>query len=84
MQASPQIVQEPTNRQTKKGELSRLISAAVINQGFRSLLLADPKKALKLGFNGEVFFIDVEEQEIISSIQAGTLSEFAIQVADYQ
>ena len=58
-------------------ELSRLITAAVINRGFRQMLLDNPKQAMELGYKGETFALDMEEQDLISSIQAGTLAEFA-------
>ena len=58
-------------------ELSRLITAAVINRGFRQMLLDNPKQALESGYKGETFMLDKDEQDLISSIQAGTLAEFA-------
>jgi hypothetical protein len=61
--------------------LSRLITAAVINQSFRSLLLSNPEKALTTGFNGEAFRLDRDERELVLSIRATSLSEFAVKVA---
>jgi hypothetical protein len=62
-------------------ELSRLISAAVVNQKFCSLLLADPALALNTGYGGEAFRLPTEEQELILSIRATSLADFALQLA---
>ncbi len=62
-------------------ELSRLISAAVVNQKFCSLLLADPALALATGYGGEAFRLATEEQELILSIRATSLADFALQLA---
>jgi len=61
--------------------LSRLITAAVINQSFRSLLLSNPEKALTTGYNGETFRLDRDERELVLSIRATSLSDFAVKVA---
>jgi hypothetical protein len=57
--------------------LGRLIAAAVINKMFCRLLLEDPAEAVRQGFNGEKFGLSPNTQEMISSIQASTLPEFA-------
>ena len=62
-------------------ELSRLISAAVVNQKFCDLLLADPALALTTGYGGEAFRLATEEQELILSIRATSLADFALQLA---
>jgi hypothetical protein len=36
-------------------ESSRLLTAAVVNRRFRQMLLADPGRALALGYGGEAF-----------------------------
>jgi len=61
--------------------LSRLITAAVINQSFRSLLLSNPEKALTAGYHGESFRLDRDERELVLSIRATSLSDFAVKVA---
>lgn len=61
-------------------ELSRLITAAVVNREFCNLLLADPAMALAAGYNGEAFHLATEEQELILSIRATTLADFARQL----
>lgn len=61
-------------------ELSRLLTAAVVNQDFCKLLLANPAMALATGYNGEPFDLAADEQELISSIRATTLADFATQL----
>lgn len=63
------------------GELSRLISAAVVNQEFCSLLLSNPARALAAGYYGERFHLASQEEQLVLSIQAATLAEFAKQLA---
>ncbi len=60
--------------------LSRLISAAVINRGFRDLLLSNPEKALSMGVNGETFRLNRDERELVLSIRASSLADFAVKV----
>jgi hypothetical protein len=60
--------------------LNGLICAAVVNQKFHDLLLGDPTTALQTGFNGEQFLLTAEEQELVLSIQAASLADFAAQV----
>ena len=61
-------------------EVSRLLTAAVINQNFRRLLLADPAAAIKSGFNGENFLLAPHLKDHIVSIRARTLADFASQI----
>ncbi len=61
--------------------LSRVFAAAVVNQQFREMLLHDPHTALQKGYMGEAFLLSKEEQELIISIRANTLSELAREVS---
>ena len=63
-------------------ELSRLLTAAVVNQKFCILLLANPARAVATGYNGEPFDLAAEEQELIFSIRATSLADFAKQLAN--
>jgi hypothetical protein len=65
-------------------ELSRLLTAAVINQRFCHLLLTYPAKALAVGFNGESFRLAMDERERVLSIQAKNIADFARQLAENQ
>ncbi len=63
-------------------ELSRLLTAAVVNPRFCKLLLSDPAKALTNGYNGETFRFAKEERERILSIKAQSLPDFAGQLIE--
>jgi len=67
-------------KRTPSANISRIITAAVINQSFRQLLLSNPEKAISTGFNGESFRLERDEQELILSIKATTLADFATKV----
>jgi len=73
-------MRKKTQGQQPSCEISRLLSAAVINKGFRELLLSDPARALAQGYFGETFSLDIEQQTRILSIQADSLSDFARQI----
>jgi len=80
-------ISHPTRQKRKKTqgqqpscEISRLLSAAVINKGFRELLLSDPARALAQGYFGETFSLDNDQQTRILSIQADSLRDFARQI----
>ena len=59
---------------------SRIISAAVINERFCNLLLKDPEKAITGGYSGETFELNMEDKQILSSIRASSLSDFALKL----
>jgi hypothetical protein len=71
----------PYRHQAPSANISRLISAAVVNQRFCKLLLTNPEKAIATGYNGETFRLDRNEQELILSIQANSLADFAVKVS---
>ena len=81
---SPSLYQRAMRPRTNGRELSRLVTAAVVNQGFRNILLANPESALASGYNGEVFYLGTEDQDAILSIRAATLADFAMQLATHQ
>ena len=63
-------------------EVSRLLTAAIINQSFRKMLLNDPAKAIAGGYSGERFQMNSTEKHQVTSIHASTLAEFATQLAE--
>ncbi len=65
-------------------EISRLITAAVVNKNFCNLLLNNPAEAIASGYNGESFFLASDEQELIFSIHAVSLADFAMQLTKHQ
>ena len=62
-------------------EYSRILSAAVINKGFREKLLKDPARAIARGFNGETFHLTDDEKKQLTALKGLSLSEFALQIA---
>ena len=62
-------------------EYSRILSAAVINQQFRNLLLNDPDQAVSRGFNGESFDLSSKEKDELTSLKGLSLADFASQLA---
>lgn len=65
---------------TDHTELSRLLTAAIVNEQFKTLLLDDPGSALANGYLGETFQLTEEERALLVSIRAGTLTELAKQL----
>jgi hypothetical protein len=65
-----------------RSDINRVLTAAVINTQFRSLLLKNPGKAISRGYAGEQFKLGSEEQHKLASIKATNLAEFAWKVND--
>jgi hypothetical protein len=77
-------LQEPLHPSTKfrsQQEISRILTAAVINTRFRQMLLSNPARAIAMGFGGEAFHLGIEEKKCLASIQATSLADFASQLA---
>lgn len=64
-----------TSRDTDS--IARLLVAAAINPRFCATLLADPQYAAQKGFGGEGFPLSPSTLEVLGSVRASTLSEFA-------
>jgi len=62
-------------------EYSRILTAAVINNQFRKLLLANPGKAIESGYAGETFYLAREEKKKVAAIRATSLADFATQLS---
>jgi hypothetical protein len=60
--------------------LSQVFAAAVVNKQFCDMLLNDPSIALQNGYLGETFSLSKEEEDLIVSIRANSLSDLAKQV----
>jgi hypothetical protein len=58
-------------------ELSRLLAAAVVNPQFENLLINAPQVALQQGYQEESFLLTQEERDLVLSIHAVSLAEFA-------
>jgi hypothetical protein len=74
----------PTSPASNFGELSRLLTAAVVNRNFCNMLLTNPANALDAGYNGESFRLAKEEKALILSINAKSLTEFAMKITGNQ
>ncbi len=60
--------------------LHRLFAAAVVSDQFRETLLREPEAALANGYLGQTFALTDQEQTIIKSVRASTLTDLAQQV----
>lgn len=65
---------------TRSNGFNRIFAAAVVNRQFCDMLLKNPQEALQKGYLGETFTLTPEENALIASIQANTLSDLAKQV----
>jgi hypothetical protein len=61
-------------------EVSRIMTAAVVNQHFRQDLLNNPRRAIENGYGDENFILEEEHTECLEKIKAKSLEEFATQV----
>jgi len=68
------------SRLNSSSGLSQVFAAAVVDQQFRDMLLHDPSKALQRGYLGESFSLSEEEQDLLTSIRAQSLSDLAKQI----
>jgi hypothetical protein len=68
------------SRPNSSSGLSQVFAAAVVNQQFCDMLLQNPSIALQRGYLGETFSLSEEEQDLITSIRAHSLSDLAKQV----
>jgi hypothetical protein len=64
----------------REREYSRILTAAVVNEKFRRLLLTNPEMAIRNGFGGEAFNLAKDETERLSAIHAASLADFAKQM----
>jgi hypothetical protein len=69
---------------SKLGEISRLLSAAVVSPRFCKLLLSDPETALRVGYQSESFHLSPEEKLWVLSTRAENLSDFAAEMINNQ
>jgi hypothetical protein len=68
----------PSQRSERSG-FTTLFAVAIVNRDFRNLLLHDPKAALENGYLGERFYLSDDEQNLLISIQAKSLTDLAKQ-----
>lgn len=77
----PDFLYPLTKAPSRKQEFSRLLTAAVINSHFCSLLLNDPLTAAAEGYDGERFALNPQEMNALNTIHAASLRDFAAQLA---
>jgi hypothetical protein len=65
--------------QAKNG-LPELFAAAVVNQQFRDMLLADPATAIQNGYLGKPFSLTQDQVDILISIRGANIGDYARQV----
>jgi hypothetical protein len=70
----------PASKFRPQQEISRILTAAVINTRFRQMLLSNPAGAIAMGFGGEAFHLGNETRQYLASIQATSLADFASQL----
>jgi hypothetical protein len=61
-------------------EISRILTAAVINSQFRQMLLANPDRAVETGYAGQKFNLAREDKKCLGAIRATSLADFAFQL----
>ncbi|NMB61703.1 MAG: hypothetical protein GYA18_05110 [Chloroflexi bacterium] len=67
-------------KEKTNNEISRILSAAVINAGFCSSLLKTPATAIDSGYYGEFFNVNAQDKAKIKAIHASNLVDFATQI----
>jgi len=58
-------------------ELHRVISAAIVNHGFRCQLLENPLEAVRAGYLGQTFSLTAQEYDMLASIGVSDFPTFS-------
>ena len=69
-----------TSKPKVSSGLSQVFAAAIVNQQFCNMLLQDPSTALQKGYMGQTFALSKNEQDLIMTIRAKSLSDLAKQI----
>lgn len=64
----------------ERSGLHRLFAAAIVSDQFRTMLLNEPEAALAGGYLGQTFALTDQEKEIIQTVRANNLTDFAQKV----
>ena len=70
----------PLPNQKKNSEFSRILTAAVINEGFRRSLLISPGETIDSGYQGEFFNVNAQDRAKMEAIHASNLEDFATKI----
>jgi hypothetical protein len=68
--------------EAERAAINRLFAAAVVSRKFCALLLNDPRRAISAGFSDEQFDLSPQTQDVLATIKAATLQEFAASLID--
>jgi hypothetical protein len=60
-----------------ESEMSRLLSAALVDHQFCELLLTRPESALAAGFEGQPFHLSFREKKFVLSVKSTSLADLA-------
>lgn len=75
------ILSEPNSLQRQ--EISRILTAAIIDENFCRQLLTNPDQALTDGYRGQPFHLAKEARSRLVAIRASSLAEFAAQLPQW-
>jgi len=70
----------PVPARKKNTEFSRILTAAVINEGFRQSLLISPGDAIDCGYHGEFFNVNAQDRAKMEAIHASNLVDFVTKI----
>jgi hypothetical protein len=59
------------------GEMSRILSAALVDRQFCELLLKNPDLAISNGYNGESFVLSANERQFVEDTSFSSLPDLA-------
>lgn len=62
-------------------ELNELLTAAVVNPAFQTLLLTDAKRALRQGYNGRAVVLTPVERLRVLRVEADNMADFVAQLS---
>jgi len=61
----------------RRGEVGRLLNAAIVDRQFRDLLLTRPDLALDNGYSGEPFLLGSKERQFFLTAKSTSLADLA-------
>lgn len=80
---STEVLERTATKIDRSTEISKILSAAVINKQFRDTLLNYPSIAIERGFDGQNFYLTENEKAVIGSIHATNLTDFSKSLLGY-
>lgn len=77
-------LEEPrvSSAQPPQREISYMLSAAAVSRKFAEMLLVDRARALDVGYQGRSFQFCAADRDMILSIRAATVQEFAVALTE--